>query len=527
VQVPERVDIAIVGGGHNGLVAAAYLAAAGKSVVVLERLDHVGGAAVSAQAFAGLSARLSRYSYLVSLLPTKIMNDLGLTLDLRSRRVSSFTPVARQGRHQGLYVGRGSAAETQRTAASFGDLCGDPNEFAAWQRFYERCEHLAEVMAPTLLHPLQSAAHHRAALGDDELWEHLFDQPLGVAVESTFADDTVRGVVATDGLIGTFADMNDPSLIQNACFVYHVIGDGHGEWKVPAGGMGAVSGALADAARARGAQLITNATVTAIRSDGTHGEVDVSIGGESTRTIAADWVLAGCAPRSLHRLLGTPSPRDEAIEGCQLKMNMLLTRLPKLKSGIAPEDAFAGTLHISEDYSQLDRAYQQANAAMVPDELPGEVYCHSLTDPSILGDELAAKGFHTLTLFGLHLPASLFAKLGNDVVKTQAAQRYLEQINEFCAEPIEGCLARDANGWLCVEVKSPLDLDDDLDLPGGNIFHRPLAMPFASDDHGEGTWGVETHIDNVLVCGAGAIRGGGVSGIAGHNAAQRVLEASI
>jgi phytoene dehydrogenase-like protein len=526
VPVPKRVDVAIVGGGHNGLVAAAYLAAAGKSVVVLERLDHVGGAAVSAQAFAGLSARLSRYSYLVSLLPTKIMNDLGLQLDLRSRRVSSFTPVTRQGRATGLYVGRGSHAERERTSQSFGELCGNDREYAAWTNFYERCEHLAKVLAPTLLEPLRSADEHRAALGDDQLWEQLFVRPLGEAIEATFVDDTVRGVVATDGLIGTFADMHDPSLMQNACFAYHVIGDGHGEWKVPVGGMGAVSGALAAAAQQRGAQLVTNATVTAIRSDGSKGEVDVSIGEESTVTIAADWILAGCAPRTLHRLLGGPSPTDEAIEGCQLKMNMLLTRLPTLKSGISPEDAFAGTLHISEDYSQMAVAYQQARAGMVPDELPGEVYCHSLTDPSILGDELAAKGFHTLTLFGLHLPASLFTKLGNDVVKAQAAQRYLAQINEFCTEPIEACMARDANGWLCMEVKSPLDLDDDLDLPGGNIFHRPLAMPFSCDQHEAGSWGVETHIDNVLICGAGAVRGGGVSGIAGHNAAQRVLTGS-
>lgn len=522
MQGNSHYDAVIVGGGHNALVAAAYLAEAGRSVAVFERLDHLGGAAVSTEVFPGVDARLSRYSYLVSLLPTEVLRDLGLRLDLRRRRVASFTPVARGGVPTGLYVGRGSSAEVARTAASFAALTGDDRDWTAWREFYGRCERLARVLAPTLLQPLRKAADLRAELADDALWDGLFECPLGELIEATFTDDTVRGVVATDALIGTFADLHDPSLAQNTCFVYHVIGDGHGEWNVPVGGMGAVTDAIASAARARGAELVTDATVIEIRSDGRRGEIDVAIGAATPQTISADWILAGCAPRELHRLLGSPSADDETVEGCQLKINMLLTRLPRLRCGVEPTDAFAGTLHIGEGYAQLATAHAEARAGVLPEVLPGEVYCHSLTDPSILSPELAAAGHHTLTLFGLHLPAALFAA-DNGAMRDAAVARHLAQMNAFLDEPIEECLARDANGQLCIEAASPLDLDADLGLPRGNIFHRPLAMPFASANHPAGSWGVETTIANVLVCGAGALRGGGVSGIPGHNAAMAVI----
>jgi phytoene dehydrogenase-like protein len=517
----SRYDIVIVGGGHNALVAAAYLGRAGRSVLVCERLGDVGGAAVSSRAFAGVDARLSRYAYLVSLLPTKVMQDLGLRVDLRRRRVSSFTPVVRHGAPTGLYVGRGSADEDARTDASFASVTGGSANGKAWRELYGRMARAADVLAPTLLRPLTSGAEARRAFGDDELWTALFERPIGELIDDTFTDDTVRGVVGTDALIGTFADLHDPSLVQNACFLYHVIGDGHGEWNVPVGGMGALTGGLATIARAAGAEIVTDASVVAVRSDGVEAEVDISVAAASPQTVGARWVLAGCAPRELDRLLGRPSP-DEDVEGCQVKVNMLLTRLPQLRSGADPFDAFAGTLHIDEDAAQLAAAYTSAAAGRLPDVLPAEVYCHSLTDASILSPELAASGHHTLTLFGLHVPASLF-RADNAGTRNEAVARYLSQINAFLAEPIEECLALDADGRPCLEAKSPLDLEAELGLPGGNIFHRPLAMPFATDEHPEDTWGVETDLANVLVCGAGAVRGGGVSGIPGHNAAMAVL----
>src|SRR5262249_24585451 len=183
-------------------------------------------------------------------------------------------------------------------------------------------------------------------------------------------------------------------------FLYHVVG---GPWDVPVGGMGAISDGLATAARAAGTEVVTRAEVASIATDGRTAEVTCADG----RVYATRHVVAGVAPHVLAGLLGDPAPGDKP-EGAQLKINMLLSRLPRV-SGVSSEDAFAGTFHVNEGYEQLGVAYRQAAAGEIPSLPPCEVYCHSLTDPSILSAELRARGVQTLTLFGLHMPARLFA----------------------------------------------------------------------------------------------------------------------
>ncbi|GAA2074149.1 NAD(P)/FAD-dependent oxidoreductase [Actinomadura alba] len=515
-MVRESYDTVIVGGGHNGLVAAAYLARAGRSVLVLERLGGTGGAAVSSQAFPGVQARLSRYSYLVSLLPRFIVADLGLRFETRKRRISSYTPTARAGRATGLLV---DAEDAGRTGEAFAALTGSGDEFAAWQRFYAMTARVAERVFPTLTGPLPSREELRRTVDDDRAFEALFERPLGETIEELFSDDLVRGVVFTDALIGTFSHAHDPSLLQNRCFLYHVIGNGTGDWDVPVGGMGALTDALAVGARSAGAEVMVGHEVTGIATDGTHAEVLYRNGAGEGR-VAARHVLANVAPRTLTRLLGEPA--DEAVpEGAQLKINMLLRRLPRLRdTQVDPREAFSGTFHVAESYSELEAAYRQAAGGRLPSAPPSEIYCHSLTDPSILGPDLAERGHHTLTLFGLHMPARLFTKGGREA----AVAATLARLDEYLAEPIADCLAIDGDGRPCLEAKTPIDLERELGLPGGHIFHRDLAFPYAADGR-EGRWGVETTHPNVLVCGAGAVRGGGVSGIPGHNAAMAVLEA--
>ncbi|CAN5580642.1 NAD(P)/FAD-dependent oxidoreductase [soil metagenome] len=521
--LPSRADIVIVGGGHNGLTAAAYLSAAGKSVVVLERLDGFGGAAVSAPAFPGVDARLSRYSYLVSLLPQTIISDLKLDVRLARRRYASYTPLP--GTETGLLVDTGDPVAT---AASFAAI-GATADADAWQRFYAGTERMAKALFPGVTEPLATRTEARRLVAEDALWDDLIENPVGAAIERDFANDLVRGVVLTDALIGTFAPNIDETLAGNRCFLYHVIGGGTGDWDVPIGGMGAVSGALWRAAIDAGAQLVNNADVTAITPD---GEVTVRIGegGEGgEQRIAAGTVLANVAPYELARLLGETPPAKP--EGAQVKVNMLLKRLPRLRdSGVDAAAAFGGTFHANEGWGALDRAYVVAAGGSIPNPLPVEVYCHSLNDPSILSPDLQASGAQTLTVFGLHAPDRLVTEQTNDVLRAELQAAVFASLDAVLAEPITEMLMTDGHGNPCLEVKTTLDIEHALQMPCGNIFHGPLSWPFAEDDADLSTpaarWGVATAHERILLCGSGAVRGGAVSGLGGHNAAMAVLESS-
>jgi phytoene dehydrogenase-like protein len=287
--------------------------------------------------------------------------------------------------------------------------------------------------------------------------------------------------------------------------------------------MGAVSGALAAAAAGHGAEIITGAEVYAIDPD---GDVRYRRDGQERR-VHADFVLANVTPVVLAGLLGEPEPT--LAPGAQVKVNLMLRRLPRLRDdSVTPEQAFGGTFHINETFSQLDTAYTRAEHGVVPDPLPCEIYCHSLADPSILSDSLRETGAQTLTVFGLHTPHSLIAGSDPDRMRDKLTSAVLKSLNSVLAEPIQDVLMEDSAGRLCIEAKTTLDLERTLGMTGGNIFHGALSWPFAENDEPLDTparrWGVATAHDRILLCGSGSRRGGAVSGIGGHNAAMAVLE---
>jgi phytoene dehydrogenase-like protein len=521
----HHVDVAIIGGGHNGLVAAAYLAKAGKSVVVLEQHDVLGGAAISAQSFDGIDAKLSRYSYLVSLLPKRIIDDLGLDVTTAPRRYGSFT-TAPDGK-AGLLI---DEMDAKATARSFESI-GAGNDFDAWKAFYAKTQTIARQLFPTVLEPLKTESEVRQLLGP-ELWDEFFARPIGETIADSFESDLVRGVVMTDGLIGTFASNNDADLDANKCFLYHVIGNETGEWNIPVGGMGAVTSSMAARARELGAELKSGCEVLSI------GDLDGGTATDSpvrtityrrdgqTHSLSARFVLANVARPVLESLRGRSSAHT--IEGAQVKVNMMLQRLPKLKTDTDPVAAFGGTFHINEGFEQLQSAFEQATRGEIPNPLPCEIYCHSITDPTILGDTLRESGAQTLTVFALQAPHSLLRDNDNDVMRQKLEDAVIDSLNSVVAEDIRDLLLLDANGKPCIETKTTLDLEHALGLPGGNIFHAPLSWPFVSDDSPLSTpaerWGVDSGELGIFFCGSTARRGGAVSGIAGHNAAMAVIQ---
>ena len=521
-------DVVILGAGHNGLVAATYLGRAGLSVLLLEKNDYIGGATTSQKVFRDYDARLSRYSYLVSLFPDKIIRDLGLNLELRRRTTGSFTPYIKNGQQDGLLLSNVDEAVSRQSIV---DLTGSDAEHEQMKKFYNLSRVFAEKVWDTMLEPLVPKEEFRRRFDVDdvsrEAWRSLAEEPLGRAIERYLQNDLVRGLVLTDGKIGVFTHPHDPSLLQNRCFLYHLIGNKTGEWKVPLGGMGAVARELEQAARNAGAEFLTNVDLGAspartVDLSGKKRSVEFEVDGKR-QTVGAQFLLVNFGRNILAKLTKSPYQPDATDEGSVFKINMLLRRLPKLKAKKYPAaEAFCGTFHTDEGYEQMNISYEQAAKGRFPDKPPGEVYCHTLTDDSILAPDLREQGFHTMTLFGIDTPYSLFEK-NNRATRQQAEKKFLTSMNQWLEEPLEDCLAVARDGSLCIESKSPVDIEESLGMYHGNIFQDAPSFPFAIKKEQAGTWGVETEFENVFLCGSSAMRGGAVSGIPGHNAARAVL----
>ncbi len=518
-----RYDAVIIGSGHNGLVAAAYLAKAGQSVLVLERSNYLGGATASKQLFPDYDAWLSRYSYLVSLFPQQIIRELGLMFETRRRRTASFTPYTdARGVRRGLVL---SNVDESRSKNSLRELTGGNSAWDGYQRLLKLESAIAEIVWPSMLEPLRGRSDFESALrtaDQREAWSAFVEQPLGDVIERYAKDDVLRGLLMTDGKIGVFTHPHDASMLQNRCFLYHVVGNGNGEWQVPVGGMKALADALVKCCRSHRVELLTDAPAVAVHAGVHSHSVTYKVEGREY-IIDASRVLVNAGPRTFARLLGESWNPSATDEGSVVKMNMLLRRLPRIQAkGVTPEEAFSGSFHLDEGYGQMKVSYQSARDGQLPDPAPAEMYCHTLTDSSILSPGLQAEGFQTLTLFGLDVPYRLFTE-DHDARRERIKQSYLEALDRVCGEPFVDCIACDREGKPCLEIMTPQDLEHELDLDLGNIFHNTLSWFFAEDPVKAGTWGVETPYPRIYRAGSSAERGGAVSGIPGRNAAMCVL----
>jgi phytoene dehydrogenase-like protein len=279
---------------------------------------------------------------------------------------------------------------------------------------------------------------------------------------------------------------------------------------------------LVDCCRLAGVEFRTSALVTSVALGEKAHSVSFDLDGMDVG-VDAESVLVNAGPKTFAKLFGQTWSPTETDEGSVVKINMLLKRLPKVKAkGVTSEEAFAGSFHIDEGYEQMQLSYLQAKDCQIPNPAPGEMYCHTLTDPTILSPELQAKGYQTLTLFGLDMPYRLFTD-DHDKRREQVKDLYLAGLDRICDESFVDCLAVDREGNPCIEIKTPQDLEKEVDLDLGNIFHNSLSWPFADDANDVGTWGVETEFPRVYRAGSSAMRGGAVSGIPGHNTAMCIL----
>lgn len=462
----QHRDVVIVGGGHNGLVAAAYLARAGLSVMVLERLPEVGGAIRCASALGAL--------------PERLCADLGLDLAPVSRPLT--------------WLSGGIPAAEQE----------------AWDRYVADTAALAEAVRPTLMEPLPRERELRER-ADPRIWDDLVEQPLGSTIDARFGDDAVRGLAAVGALSAGLVALDDPSRLANRCLLQHLLAGGLDGRRLPGAGMGGLADALARAAADAGAELITSAGVSGIeaRADGAQVSWEDH---EGRHDVSAGWVLGGVAPWVLEILLGRGEDASTKPEGAQVGVDLALTRWPRLLSGADPAAVFAGSSWLGMEEFHLVTAYHDAVAGRLPDPIPGRL------EPG--REDL------TLSFLGTLAPGSLF---GPDLEagREQVARRVLAELDRRLAEPIEPCLATDADGRPRVEVRLPQDIERELAMPGGHPWHGAPEWPWAPNrtrlDTPAQQWGVQTDLDRVLICGAGSRRGGGISGLGGHSAAQAVL----
>lgn len=528
--MPQKWDIIIVGAGHNGLVTAAYLARAGRKVLVLERRHLVGGAAVTEEIFPGY--KFSTAAYLCSLLHERIIRELDLPrhgYHVFAKDPAFFTPFP-NGQHFTMWQDqRATCAEIAKFSRRDADI------YPKYEAYIERLAQFAEEMlfvrppniARTRTRDYERLARLALKLGrmpDEEKVGHIriFTQSVADFLEPWFETEELKVTLATDGVIGTNGGPYTPGTAY--ILLHHVMGGvaGHrGLWGFVRGGMGGVSEAIAASARAAGATIRVNAPVEKILvSEGRAHGVLLSDGEE----IRAKVILSNADPkRTFLSMVGerelapefAAAVRQIRMRGCSMKINLALDTLPNFSAlpshNGQPMPHHRTTMHICPTVEYVERAWDEAKFGR-----PSTRPMLEMTIPTTYDDSLAPPGKHVMNIFLQYTPYDL--REGDwRTLKEPYADRVMDLIEEYAPGFKRTVLHR--------QVISPLDLEETFGLTGGNIFHGEMSVDQLFFLRPVAGWArYRTPIRGLYLCGSGTHPGGGVMGIPGYNAAKTVRQ---
>ena len=535
-------DAIVIGAGHNGLIAACYLAQAGKRVLVLERRDIIGGACVTEEVWPGYF--VSTGAYLCSLLLPEVIEKLELKrhgFSVYPRDTAGFAPFA-DGRQLFLY---GDAARTRTELERF---CHDtPDDVDAFFRFEEDVVRAAEIIEPLLNGEPPSSEEVRQAFarqGAETLYEEFVVGSVRALLDGRIQNEALKTVLATDGLIGTYGGPSTPGTAY--VLLHHYLGravGSRGAWGYVNGGMGGVTQALARSLLEAGGSIRTSARVarllTAPLHDGKGGQRRIeSVELEDGETLSAPVILSNADPYQTFKILLDDAPstyigtdaeptkptwqRLKDCGGASVKINLAVTHLPRFRkkgkgkreeasSLQTPSPEHLGTVHLCPDMDTLERAWEESRNGYPSTEPMIEMYMQTATDAS-----LAPPGQHMVSLFVQYFPYNLAPGLDLDVER----ERFTERVFAIVEQVAPGFTA----SILHRQTLTPRDLEARFGLTGGHIFHGDLLPPNLWDQRGQPqARGPHTHVEGLYLCGSGAHPGGCVYGAPGVNAANAVL----
>ena len=523
-------DALIIGGGHNGLVCAAYLAGAGLKVTVLEQRSVVGGAAVTEEFHPGF--RNSVAAYTVSLLNPKVIRDLELPkfgLRVVERKLSNFLPTD-DGRY--LIVGEG------RTAAEVAKF--SPRDATRLDEYGERLGTVADVLRDLVLETPPNAVEGSWRMALPELLRAaqiggrlrkldmnmrrelltLFATSAGDYLDGWFESDPIKAAYGFDGIVGNYASPYTPGSAY--VLLHHVFGEVNGKkgaWGHAIGGMGAITQAMAKSAQARGAVIRVSTPVREVIVEGNRA---VGVITESGETLRAAAVISNLNPKLLYQKLIAPEAlpvefRDRIDRwrcgSGTFRMNVALSELPDFTClpGKALADHHTAGIIIAPTLSYMEQAYFDARSGGWSRKPIVEVVI-----PSTLDDSLAPPGQHVASLFCQHVAPQLPNAESWDTHRDKVADLMIETVNQYAPNFKAAVLGR--------QINSPLDLERTFGLIGGDIFHGALTLDqmfSARPMLGYGNY--RGPLQGLYMCGAGTHPGGGVTGAPGHNAAREII----